>query len=331
MNRQINDQNSFIELEKMLVQIESRGLRSLSSGDVMRFGHLYRQASSALSSARSQDVSDAHIEYLNQLVARAYGHIHTTEAKGWPSIGNFFKYEFPQSFRRNLLFIAIAFAISLGAAFFAAGIVHRDEGKADIVFGAGATQMIDYISERYTGKQDWMPEETRPMMSSFVMINNIRVAAAAFATGILGGVYTFWIMFYNGLMLGVIAAAVNSKGPDVALSFWSFVAPHGVIELTAIFISGGAGLMLGWALLSPGQYTRRVALKLAAREAFKLILGVCAMLVVAGLVEGFFSPSMVNEEVKLTVAFILFVTLFAYLFFAGKGGDFERRTSNIEH
>ena len=317
MNRQPNNKNSFAELEQMLVQVEAGGLRSLNSDDVMRFGHFYRQVVSALSSARSQGVNDSHIEYLNQLAARAYGHIYTAESKGWPSIANFFKNDFPQSFRRNLLFIAIAFAISVGAAFFAASVVHRDEGKAAMILGPSAEQMIQAQAERHTGKQDWMPEEERPIMSSFVMTNNIRVAATAFATGILGCVLTFFILFQNGLMLGVIGAAMSARGTDVALSFWSFVAPHGVIELTAIFIAGGAGLMLGWSLLSPGEHTRRVALKLAAREASKLILGVAAMLVVAGLIEGFFSPSMVHAEVKLTVAMIIFMLQFYYLFFAG--------------
>ena len=183
---------------------------------------------------------------------------------------------------------------------------------------------MESIAERHEGHKNWMPEEERPMMSSFIMTNNIKVAMIAFATGIAAGLGTFAILFENGLMLGTIAAGIRAKGPHVALGFWAFVAPHGIIELTAIIISGGAGFMLAWALLCPGEYTRGAALKLAGREALKLLLGVAAMLVVAGLIEGFFSPSMTPEPIKLAVAGMLGVIEFSYLFLAGKGRPVRR-------
>ena len=110
-------------------------MKSLSNDDVLLFGHLYRRVTSALSTARSQDINDSHIEYLNQLAARSYGYIYVAESKGWPSIPNFFKNEFPQSFRRNLLFIMIAFFITIAGGLFAFGVVRHDLGKADVVLG----------------------------------------------------------------------------------------------------------------------------------------------------------------------------------------------------
>lgn len=306
------------ELDSLLTRIESQGLRSLKSEEALTFGSLYRRAVSALSTARSQGVDDARIEYLNGLVSRAYGHIYTTESKGWPSIPAFFKNDFPQTFRKNLRFIAVAFAISMVAALFAYGVVSRDVGLADVVMGPGASEMIDSVAERHEGHKDWMPSEERPAMSSFIITNNVKVAAIAFSTGIAACAGTFLILFYNGLMLGVIGAAVAARGPHVAWGFWSFVGPHGVIELTAIFISGGAGLMLGWAVLNPGKYTRATALKLVGREAFKLLLGVASMLLVAGIIEGFLSPSMLPNEVKLACAGVLGVSLYCYLFGAGR-------------
>jgi len=318
MERQGSDQDSIKQLEQMLARVQSAGLRGLSGEELLAFGRLYRRAASALSTARSQGVDDAAIAYLNELVSRAYAHIYVAEPKGWPSVGRFFKKEFPQSFRRNLLPVGVAFLITLGAALFAFGQVRRDQGLADVVLGPGASGMVERVAERHTGRQNWMPEEQRPFMSSLIMANNIKVAALAFATGILGGVLTFLLLFYNGLMLGVVAAAVMARGPAVALRFWGFVAPHGVIELTAIFIAGGAGLMLGWAVISPGDYARATALKLAGREAFKLILGVAAMLVVAGIIEGFLSPTLLPEPLKLGVAGMLGIAEFSYLFLAGR-------------
>ena len=158
-------------------------------------------------------------------------------------------------------------------------------------------------------------------MSSMIMQNNIRVAAVAFATGILAGIGTFLMLFYNGLMLGVVGALIAAHGGEVQMGFWSFVAPHGVIELTAIFIAGGAGLMLGWAVLNPGEYSRRDAVKLAGREATKLMIGVAAMLVVAGVIEGFFSPSMTPDRVKLIVAAMIGTSEYYYLFMSGRGSE----------
>ncbi len=318
-----NDSSTFQRLDEILRRIESAGAASLTSDQVLAFGPLYRRAVSELSAARAQGVDDSRIEYLNALVSRAYGHIYVQQPKGWPSIIGFFMKEFPQTLRRNLQFVATAFLISLVAAGFAFGVVSRDPGKADTVLGPRASEMIEEISERHAGHRNWMPEQERPVMSSFIITNNIQVAALAFATGIAAGAGTFFVLFYNGLMLGTIAAGVKTKGAHVAWGFWSFVAPHGVIELTAIFIAGGAGLMLGWALLCPGSYTRKVALKLAGREAFKLLLGVAAMLLVAGLIEGFFSPSMLPNAVKLTVAGMLWVLLYSYLFLAGRRKGYE--------
>lgn len=318
MTQETTNHNDFKQLEQMIEQVEKHGLRSLPSDDLLELGHQYRRVLSALSKARSHGVNDLQIAYLNQLASRAYAHIYVAESKGWPSIRRFFTEEFPQTFRRNLLFIFISFAVCVGAALFAYAHVQRDPGKADVVLGPGSGQMADMIAQRHTGGQDWMPEEMRPIMSSYIMQNNIRVCILAFATGILAGVGTLYLLFYNGLMLGVVGAVVNSRDLSVALSFWGFVAPHGVIELLAIFISAGAGLMLGWAVVNPGEYTRGEALKLAGREAFKLMLGVAAMLVIAGLIEGFFSPSMIPEEFKLTVAVMLAALEVMYFGMAGR-------------
>ncbi len=316
-----NDMDSFKLLEDMLERIEKHGLRSLNSEEILNFGPLYRRVVSALSVARSQGVDDARIQYLNGLVSRAYGHVYVATPKGLPSLKKFFTIEFPQSFRRNLQFIGMSFLISMIAMLFAWGVVARDIGKADVVFGAGATNTIDEIAARHEGNKNWMPEESRPMMSSYIITNNVKVSALAFVFGITAGIGTICLLFYNGLMLGVVGAGVASRGTHVALGFWSFVAPHGIIELPAIFISGGAGLLLAWAILNPGQRTRSAAMQLAGREAFKLMLGVAAMLLVAGLIEGFVSPSMLPNTTKLIIGGMIGVAEFSYLFFAGRNAS----------
>jgi uncharacterized membrane protein SpoIIM required for sporulation len=156
-------------------------------------------------------------------------------------------------------------------------------------------------------------------MSSYIMTNNIKVSFLAFAGGILLGLLTLFMLFNNGLMIGVAALAVARHG--TALGFWGFVAPHGVIELPAIFIAGGGGLMLGYALVNPGEYSRRTALGLAGRDAVQLVFGVVAMLVIAGIIEAFFSPTVILPALKLVVAAVTFAAEITYFAFAGRGEE----------
>src|SRR6185503_6368708 len=118
---------------------------------------------------------------------------------------------------------------------------------------------------------------------------NLSVVAAALATRMLAGLGTVYMMFFNGLLIGVVGTACHRAG--MSLSLWSFVAPHGVLELPAIFIAGGAGLMLAKGLLFPGMLPRRDSIAESGGLAIRLFLGVVPMLVVAGLIEGFVSPT----------------------------------------
>jgi uncharacterized membrane protein SpoIIM required for sporulation len=151
----------------------------------------------------------------------------------------------------------------------------------------------------------------KPLASSAIMTNNISVSLAAFAGGIVAGLGTVYMMLFNGLLLGVIAVACQRS--RLSVSLWSFVVPHGVLELPAIFIAGGAGLMLGTALLAPGSLPRREALTEAAAVAVRLVLGVIPLLIVAGTIEGFVSPSDAPPATKFVIGAAGFVILAGYV------------------
>jgi len=151
----------------------------------------------------------------------------------------------------------------------------------------------------------------KPLASSLIMTNNISVSFLAFALGMTFGLGTLYLMVFNGLMVGTLAGLCYSH--DLGVPFWSFVLPHGVIELTAIFIAGGAGFLLGGALLFPGDLPRKDALLTRARQAGRLILGCVPLLVIAGIVEAFFSPIHVHAGFKFGMAGILLALLLCYL------------------
>jgi uncharacterized membrane protein SpoIIM required for sporulation len=142
------------------------------------------------------------------------------------------------------------------------------------------------------------------------------VAFRAFAGGVTFGVYTLIVLASNGLLMGVVAGAAQRF--DFAANLWGFVAAHSVIELSVIFIAGGAGLQLGWALLHPGLLSRRAALVLAARRAVILLIGCVPLLVIAGVIEAFISPSALPLAIKLLVALGSGLALYTYLLGAGR-------------
>ena len=149
------------------------------------------------------------------------------------------------------------------------------------------------------------------------MTNNIRVSIMALAFGITAGIGTAWILFYNGMIVGALAAYVASTGvPRNTLIFWSLILPHGVPELAAIFLSGACGLMIGRAMIAPGNYTRKDAVIKSAREAVHLVPGIAVILVIAGLIEGFFTPLGVPPGFKLGFALL---TLFGLVLYFKKG------------
>ena len=151
----------------------------------------------------------------------------------------------------------------------------------------------------------------KPVASSGIMTNNLSVAFAAFAAGITAGLGTAYMLIFNGLMLGVIGTACWLG--EMSLPLWSFVAPHGVLELPAIFIAGGAGLMIAHGLLFPGVLTRRDSLAQSGATAVRLLLGVIPMLVVAGVIEGFLSPSRLPAATKFLFATVMAALLVSYL------------------
>jgi uncharacterized membrane protein SpoIIM required for sporulation len=163
----------------------------------------------------------------------------------------------------------------------------------------------------------WMDSilSVKPQASSAIMTNNIGVCFAAFAGGITAGLGTIYLLFFNGLMLGTIATVCARY--HLSLSLWSFVAAHGALELPSIMLAGAAGLRLAAGMLFPGMLRRRDALALAGLEAVQLVAGTIPLLVIAGTLEAFLSPTHAPNALKFSVGALLFAGLCLWL---GEGG-----------
>ena len=280
-------------LEELTARVSRLRLKNLSGEEVREFGQLYRRTAADLAIAR-EEVSDQRlVNYLNYLVGRAHGAIYRSESSGFGVFVTFFRYEFPAVFRRTFRYTLTAFLVFILAAGFAAAACLLDEGFAD--------RIAPGLRQKIAGHQNWTENinDANPRESASIQSNNITVTFYAFAGGVLAGIGTLMALVYNGLLLGMVMSLC------IRYRFWEvpiFVSAHGVIELTAIFIAGGAGLLIGKALLMPGDLRRIDALVENGRLAIKLILGCIPMLLIAGLIEGFISPAHIPAAFKFSIS-----------------------------
>jgi len=297
-------------LESLVQVLEKGRMGQLKGGEILQMGRLYREATADLARLQAfRDPNSAPEElevYLNQLVARSYAQIYRTPSPGWDSLWRFLASTFPKVFRATLPWTLLAMGIFAGGFLYGALATITDEGFIVLV---APPQLIEKVEE---GKV-WFDSilSIGPLASSMIMTNNISVTFLAFALGMTFGLGTIYLMAFNGLLVGALAAFCHMHG--LGVPFWSFVLPHGVIELTAIFVGGGGGLVLASALLLPGDLPRKDALIEHGRQAVRLALGCVPLLVVAGIVEGFFSPAHLPAWFKFLAAGLLFALLLCYL------------------
>ena len=309
-------QSHWKRLEQLLDQVQQDGLRSLTRAELQEMGLLYRQAAADLSALREDPTGKSYARSLNLLLSRAHNTIYAGEKSSARGIVHFYRHTYPRIFRDNLRLINIAFLIFVvgGLAGMLLALTRPDYMRLFL-----SPQMMETI-ERHKMWTDSVVSFS-PAASSRIMTNNITVSFTAFAMGITAGVGTVVSMFFNGLLIGVIGVACWLN--DMSLSLWSFVAPHGVLELPAIFIAGGAGLRIAQGMLFPGLLSRQDSLAKAGGEAVRLLMGVVPILIVAGSIEGFISPSSLPWQWKFTLAAAIAVIFFSYLFFCARGGDSE--------
>jgi uncharacterized membrane protein SpoIIM required for sporulation len=316
-DRFINERKgAWQRLEELLRLLDEMSLRRLHREEVRELGRIYRRTSSDLAIARAESRDPRLVNYLNSLVIRAHGRIYRTEAmEGGKQLRKFFLRDFPRTFRRTWRYTGLAFAFCL--AFGVAGFFQtwRDADFSELVG-------IDYrMRDRINSGEHWWESlnKANQIGGASIMTNNIQVTFNAFALGAMLGVGTLLVMAFNGLSIGAVLALTYRAGFGNDLV--TFMVGHGVIELTCIFIAGGAGLLIGTAILAPSDLSRFDALRLRGREAIHLIIGCVPLLVVAGTIEGFVSPAPIAPAFKFATAAVTGVALYSYLLLGGREAE----------
>ncbi|MGE5591795.1 MAG: stage II sporulation protein M [Bacillota bacterium] len=296
-------------LEQLLRELDRRGWRSLQPAQLEELSSLYLQASSDLALAATHFPQGQTHRYLNSLVARSHARLYGVRTTSWCDILHFFWHQVPETFwrlRRAVLAASLLFV--LGALAGAATATWQPDYAAALL----PQQFRDVVAQGDVPEpgQHGMPLAEAPVLSTVIMLNNIQVAALSFALGVTAGLGTVYVLLQNGALLGVLAAVFQHQW---ALRFWSLILPHGLLELTAIFIAGGAGLHFAVGLIRPGDLPRSQSMARHGREAVTLVVAAVPMLVLAGLVEGFVTPADVPAEVKFLVAALSLVPMVVYL------------------
>jgi len=294
------------ELEKLLSRCGETGVAALSRRELRGLSLLYRQIASDLSILRQDQSGLVYSRHLNQLLARAHNIIYIGKRGSTLGVLRFFTRTYPEVFQRNFRYVLIAFILFVAGG--VAGLLITLYNPAFQLQVLGP-EMVDTI-ERH---RMWTHSVVaiKPVASSTIMTNNLSVTFLTFAMGITAGIGTLYMLFFNGLMLGVVGTACWLN--QMSLQLWSFVAPHGVLELPSIFIAGGAGLRIAQGLLFPGFLSRKDSLQSAGAEAIQLLIGTIPMLVIAGVLEAFLSPTFEPVLLKFSVAAGLFLLLVMYL------------------
>jgi uncharacterized membrane protein SpoIIM required for sporulation/uncharacterized RDD family membrane protein YckC len=304
--------------DALLERARAGRLSLLSQQEVSEFAALYREVASDLARARTYGASPELLYTLERAVGAGHNVLYSPPVRSARRAWTWLAEGFPQLVRRRAFVVLLAGLLLYGPALASFVAIVTVPARAVLIVPAAMIARAEEgiaRQEQGAGYID-IPEVFMPLFSSAIIANNVQVTFFAFAGGIAVGLGTMVILLMNGVMLGGTAGVFHING--LSLYLWSFVLPHGIIELTAICIAGGAGLLLGSAFVLPGRRTRRSALVRRGREAISLLGGTVVLLLLAGFIEGFISPSGLPTAAKLAFGALTAVVLSAYLLLAGR-------------
>jgi uncharacterized membrane protein SpoIIM required for sporulation len=302
----------FYQRAQELLRGGPRALRKLSAAELARLIDDYQALTADLARARSLGAARETVDQLNRIAVAGhnllYGRIRLRDHAG-PSYG---LGDFARIARRHAWAVALSAMVFFGAALasFAAVQLYPSLGY-DLL----ADEFLDFDPASKDNLHE-IPNLARPVISSLIISNNIQVTLLAFGLGLTAGIGTTVLLIFNGIHLGSVAGWMTLHGKDRAL--WGWIMPHGGTELLAICLAGAAGYLLAAAIVAPGQVRRSTALKNIGGDALVIELGCMVMLVIAGVIEGFVSPSGIDYPTRIGVLTASLGLWAIYFFVAGR-------------
>jgi uncharacterized membrane protein SpoIIM required for sporulation len=306
----------------MLDALENPRRRRAHAPALASFPQLHRRLCSDYALARARRFSPGFIAELEVSVRRGHRQLYRRRSAPFRSALGFMARQFPRTLRSHsgvFLIATMLFFLPM----LAMGIaVHQD---ADLVYSLLDSEQVADLESLYDparhkpGRGSERQADTDVAMFGFYVMNNVGIGFRTFAGGLILGLGSFVILLVNGLSIGAVAGHLTRL--DYGATFWPFVSGHGPYELTAIAICGAAGLLLGQALLAPGQRTRLAALRANARDAVILVGGATVLLVFAAVIEAFWSAGPAPAGLKYAVGVLGWILVALYLALAGRASD----------
>jgi uncharacterized membrane protein SpoIIM required for sporulation len=285
-----------------------------------RVAELYRRACEHLALARARNYPRYLLDRLDRLTADAHQVIYQRREFGVTRLKRAILYDFPRAVRAHAGYVWTSAALFVLPLLLVGWLVYE---RPDLILSVTSAEEAAMYEEMYSDAAESIGArgaDTDWAMFGFYIRNNIGIAFQCFAAGIFLGVGSMFFLLYNGVAIGAVAGYLTERG--LGDTFYSFVVTHGAFELTAIVLSGAAGLRLGHALIAPGRRTRVQSLTQAAREAMPIIYGFVVMLLIAAAIEAFWSSARwLPLPVKYSVAALCWVSVLGYLGFQGRRED----------
>lgn len=327
-------EDSWYELEALVRRVERHGLRNLTREELQRLPTLYRSAVSSHSVARAISLDRNTLDYLEDLVRRSYVVMYTVKTPLLTAAIQFFWYGFPTVVRRRWRQLALSMAVMVGAIICGYVVVSADpESYYSIVPAemtgshdptASTEELRDVLyppSFRSSSDEEGAEEgaEELQVFASTLFTHNFKIGLMCIGLGFAAAAPVFYLLFYNGLMLGAIAAIYDAHG--LGLDFWGWVLPHGVTELGAVILCGMAGIVLGQALVFPDRVGRIATLAARGRELACVAVGAFVMFMIAALIESFFRQLVQDPAIRWSLAGLTLVAWICFFCFAGRGRE----------
>ncbi|MEE8599669.1 stage II sporulation protein M [Euzebya tangerina] len=294
-----------------LDQLARRKPGSLSADDIATFVADYQRTSTHLSMARTTYADPDLTARLSQLVAQSGATLYGSRPRTLAGIKRFFVETFPAALWHLRWYILVSTVVFMSVAVGLGAWVANSPRALDAAIPPAiqealvAGDFVEYYSEKPSGQ-----------FFAEVGFNNIQVGFLAFAVGIAAGLPTVYVLIINAANVGLAGGLFHERG--LAEVFWGFITPHGLIELTAVFVAAGMGLALGWSWMVPGDRTRGVALRVQASRALVVVVGLIAVFGIAALIEGFITGAPLPTWFRVGVGVIVEVAFLAYWFVLGR-------------
>ncbi len=301
---------------------ELTGKRRLTGAEGDEFIERYEQVATHLSVVRSSAPDASLVAYLSSVLARARNRAAGTRVMSWSGVPRFFVERFPAALYRLRwwwLGTLVANAVVVGA------LIWWFLGHPAVEQTLMTPEEVDSLVNH--DFEDYYSEFAASHFALSVWVNNAWVAALCLALGILG-FPVIYLLFTNILNLAIIGSIMTRHGH--AGHFWGLLLPHGLLELTAVFVAGGVGLKFFWSWVAPGELTRAASLAREGRTVGTVALGLVAVLFVSGAIEGFVTPSGLPTWARIAIGITAEVLFFAYVFIVGRAAYHRGQTGDID-